>query len=366
MRRSAAFLMIVVLLVPLFLVGPSLDACSTFVIKDGERLVFGRNYDWGVGVGLVMVNKRNMAKTALIAPTDKPARWISKFGSITFNQYGRELPMGGMNEAGLVVEVMWMNKTKYPAPDERTALRELGWVQYQLDNCKSVSEVIATDSKIRITGDSAPIHFLVCDESGAVAAVEFLEGKMKVHEADTLPVTALTNNTYAESIQYAKLYEGLGGKRPVENTTSSLDRFVQAGDRAMRYRSMKNIDIIDYAFGTLKIVSQGDFTRWSIVYDVKNRAIRFRTREAPAIKSLDFKAFDFSGTTPCRVLEIDTKKPGDAAAAFVDYTTEINKKLVYESWKKTSFLKGTPDAVLDMLAAYPKTIKCVEDAAENK
>lgn len=53
------------------------------------------------------------------------------------------------------------------------------------------------------------------------------------------------------------------------------------------------------------------------------------------------------------------------AAAFVDYTTEINKKLIYDSWKNTSSLMGMPDAILDMPAAYPKTIKCVEEAVEK-
>ena len=36
----------------------------------------------------------------------QPARWTSKFGSVTFNQYGKDNPMGGVNERGLVIEVM--------------------------------------------------------------------------------------------------------------------------------------------------------------------------------------------------------------------------------------------------------------------
>ena len=81
-------------------------ACTTFCIDDGEKLVFGRNYDWGIGVGLVMVNKRGLSKTALLfSPTEVPARWVSKYGSVTFNQYGREFPTGGINEKGLVPEL---------------------------------------------------------------------------------------------------------------------------------------------------------------------------------------------------------------------------------------------------------------------
>ncbi len=36
------------------------DACTTFCLKRGPQAVFGKNYDWSVGDGLVMVNKRGV------------------------------------------------------------------------------------------------------------------------------------------------------------------------------------------------------------------------------------------------------------------------------------------------------------------
>ena len=78
-------------------------ACTTFCMDVSGRVVFGANYDWDTGVGLAMVNKRSVAKMAL---TGRPARWTSRFASITFNQYGRDFPTGGMNEAGLVIALM--------------------------------------------------------------------------------------------------------------------------------------------------------------------------------------------------------------------------------------------------------------------
>mgnify|MGYP002750920396 CR=1 FL=1 len=66
---------------------PHLEACTTFVLKDRDRLVFGRNYDWDVSEALILTNKRDVAKYAYT--TDNPARWVSRYGSITFNQYGR-------------------------------------------------------------------------------------------------------------------------------------------------------------------------------------------------------------------------------------------------------------------------------------
>jgi Penicillin V acylase and related amidases len=53
----------------------------------------------------------------MIQPPEKPIEWISKYGSITFNQSGREFPHGGINEKGLVIEQMWLDEAAYPEMD---------------------------------------------------------------------------------------------------------------------------------------------------------------------------------------------------------------------------------------------------------
>jgi len=358
LKRSFIQILILFMLVPIFSHGSILDACTTFCLNDGEQLVFGRNYDWGIGVGLVIVNKKGLAKTAFIPPLEAPAKWTSNYGSITFNQYGRELPMGGMNEAGLVVELMWLQDTQYPERDERPVLRELMWIQYQLDCCKSVDEVIASDSDIRITQDSTPIHFLICDQAGNVAVIEFLEGKMVVHKTENLPYTALANSTYEKSLNYLKRFKGFGGDEVYSSESSdSLDRFAQAVIGNREYRKDSCGKATDHAFKILEDVSQGPFTKWSIVYDIKNRAIQFKTLKSSKIKNLNLKDFDFSCETPCRILDINTEETGDVHACFEDYTQEINKKLIYDAWKNTSFLKDTPELILNMLSSFPESFK---------
>ena len=78
-------------------------ACSTFVLKSNHLQVYGRNYDWDLDDALVIVNKRGCIKKSADRPGEKGERaiWTVKYGSVTFNQYGREFPMGGMNEVGL-------------------------------------------------------------------------------------------------------------------------------------------------------------------------------------------------------------------------------------------------------------------------
>ena len=52
----------------LFFLSFDTTACTTFCLQDGDRVVFGRNFDFQVGYGHLLVNKRNMRKSALIRP----------------------------------------------------------------------------------------------------------------------------------------------------------------------------------------------------------------------------------------------------------------------------------------------------------
>jgi len=207
-------------------------SCSTFRIDHDNRFYFGRNYDWMVGDALLVVNKRGVKKTAYLSSDYEeasPAVWTSKYGSVTFNQYGCGFPSDGINEAGLVVGGMLLPGTLYPATDSRPGITYSQWKQYQLDNHSTVDEVIASDSKIRILRykyiTTLGGHFLVSDKSGKCAVIEFLEGKMVVYTGDTMPVMALTNSRYAESLDYWKK-----GVAPEFDKWKSFTRFILAAD----------------------------------------------------------------------------------------------------------------------------------------
>jgi choloylglycine hydrolase len=108
------FLSGIIFLIVFFNAAQSGEACSTFQLQHGKHLVVGKNFDFHTDIGMVIINKRNVAKTALLSPWENPARWVSKYGSITFNQVGREFPFSGINEAGLIVEIMWLDESQYP------------------------------------------------------------------------------------------------------------------------------------------------------------------------------------------------------------------------------------------------------------
>src|SRR6185436_5023481 len=308
----------------LLLIATAGDACTTFC----TRGLFGRNYDFEIGDGIVVVNKRGMSKES---NTGAPAKWTSRFGSVTFNQFGRDNPTGGMNEKGLVVELMWLNETRYPAADARPELGTLEWIQYQLDTAATVAEVIASASKVRITERGAPLHYLVADPSGDVAAIEFLDGKLVVHRGRTLPVAALANNPYASSLTAMR-----GG---------AADRFARVG------HGLDGVTTVAGAFAVLDRVAQPT-TRWSIVYDLRNRAVSWRTAVNREPRSLRFAALDFTCATPVQVADIDT------APRFRDYTRAQNLALVQRSIRRTSFLRDTPDAEIVESARWPERSVC--------
>ena len=324
-------------------------ACTTFCFQSQGTRVFGKNYDWNVGDGLVIVNKRGVAKTALTE--ENPARWTSDYGSVTFNQYGREFPSGGINEKGLVVELMWLDETVYPEPDRRVALPTLQWIQFQLDNSATVDDVVASDAQVRISAASARIHFLIADAAGAVATIEYINGRMVAHRGDDLPYPVLTNDMYQVSVTYAR---GIDAAKPL--TTSSLDRFARAS-RGLESAS-KQQNVVDQAFALLDDVAQKDYTQWSIVYDIGAKRVYFRTRLRRDVRFVDLNTLDFSCRTPVRVVDVNAAYKGDLSKRLVDYSSDKNRKLVRTAFAETEFLRDTPPQQVDALASYPDLTSC--------
>ncbi len=332
--------------------------CTTFCLRDEGRILFGKNYDWNVGDGLLVVNKRGVARKADVKGS--AADWVSRFGSVTFNQYGRDFPSGGMNEAGLVIELMWLEGSRFPEADARPAVDVLQWIQYNLDNHTTVAEVLASDRKVRVAGP-VPLHYLVADAKGQVATVEFLDGKLVAHAGDKLPVPALTNSTYAESLSYQR--ELAAEKKAVPGGPGSLVRFARAAERVRGFDA-KGGDSVRYAFDTLAGVAQPGYTQWSIVYEIDRGRIHFRTKDQPKIRTVSLKELDFRCASPVRVLDLQADLAGDVTAKLVPYSREINHKAVSAAFHKTPFLASVPEQEIGRVARYPEGATCQRSGAQ--
>lgn len=346
------FILIVLIVASFF----TATACTTFIIHHNGELIFGRNYDWVTDAGLVCTNQRGLYKTSYKMADGETISWIAKYGSITFNQYGKEFPTGGMNEKGLVVELMWLDETKYPGADKRPSISVLQWIQYQLDNCATIEEVIATDKHLRITTTSAPLHYLVADANGNAATIEFLDGKLNVHKGDDLPFPVLTNSTYQESKLSATPKSGSNYESFQNN---SIERFAKACRMVQQFTENKiRIPVVDYAFSILDNVSQGEHTKWSIVYDLKNKIIRFKTKSFTTVKTITFSAFNFSCSVSSKAYDMNQAGKNDVSKSFKNFTPALNRsvleKAIQESAREVPISENTRENML----SYAEKSQC--------
>lgn len=328
--------------------------CTTFCLKNKGEVLFGKNYDWSIGDGMIFVNKRGISKISSLESEKNVAKWVSKYGSITFNQYGWEQPSGGMNETGVVIDLMWLDDTKYPKPDERPAIDVLEWIQYQLDTSATTAEVIRNAESVRIAS-RINLHYMVQDKAGNAATIEFLDGKLVAHTGIELPVATLTNDTYARSMRYAAANDPAAAR-----SVSSLDRFVRASTRTKQFsnRPLAEKEAIDYAFETLTIAAQPGHTQWSIVYDQKRMKIHFHTKNRPEIKTVDLHYFDYGCVSPVMLFDLNSVAAGDVTPLFKQYSRTANRDLIQRSFNGTEFLQKVPDEARDAMAEFPEKFTC--------
>lgn len=330
---------------------PPLAACTSFRLKNGAGWLMAKSYDWHTRDGLLLVNQRGARKTAFVAGSRRAATWVSRYASLTFNQYGRELPLGGINEAGVAVEVLWLGATQLPSLEaNKPTLNELQLIQYLLDTSGTLPELLANLRKVQVQRAYAPVHYFACDASGRCAAIEYLQGALVVNGGATLLAPVLTNNTYSSSLVFLSGYNALGR---VPESQSSIDRFV----RVSRGVSKKTTgDATTRAFELLASVRTGSYTKWQIVYNLATKEVLFRLpgetrtlRVRLAGRALrcgaPTQAMDLIGT-------IDPLRPRQ----WQPWRTELNRRLVRRSFARLR-APITPER-LESLITYPSTIHC--------
>jgi len=293
--------------------------CTSFCLDADDHCVFGTNMDNSLESGYLFVNKRHVLKTTWDpSASAEYARWISRYGSVTVNFVSYQMVWSGMNEAGLMISTMSLNKSQGPNPDERLPFQSPFWMQYQLDTHSTVEQVIASGSSIRLP-ESQVDHYLVCDRTGACAVIEFLEGRKVHYSGESLLVKVLTNSTYEISLQARdEIHQGGG-----EGYGNSIWRFVTAADRLAQFAPSNAEEAVEYVFDTLATVSRED-TVWSFVYDPANLSVYFRSNNNSRIRNLNFADLDFSCRTPVRLLDVHANVSGDISDDLVDYSHAVS------------------------------------------
>lgn len=324
------------------------EHCSALVIDNEGAGIFGANFDhtW-TDEGLVFVNKRGVVKSSTNGGVGTGrAYWTSRYASVTFNLVGFGYPWGGMNEAGLSISTMSLAETQQPPPDDRPVLDNGEWVQYILDTCATVDDVIATDADVRIVTVD---HYLVGDRFGDAATIEFLGGRMVVHSGPDLPVAALTNNTYDDLIT---VWEWLRDGGSYSGLTSSFRRFCLVADRVVGFQPTTVAEAIAYAFDTLHMVRGERFssspTNWRLVFDTENLRAYFLTIRNNKVRWVDLNSQQLRCGTPVQMMDIHDGGGGDVAGEMIDYNHALNR-VHFERFLSTWGINLPPESITWLL-----------------
>ncbi len=210
------------------------QACTrALYVGEGNLVITGRSMDWAEDMRTnLWVFPRGIARDGA-AGANSP-KWVSKYGSIIASGYDIG-STDGMNEAGLVANLLYLAESDYGQPDARPAMSISLWAQYVLDNFRTVDEAVAalSNDSFRVAGAAAPngmaaqLHLSISDASGDSAIFEYIGGKLVVHHGRQY--TVMTNSpSFDQQLAINAYWAGIGGANFLPGTYQAADRFARA------------------------------------------------------------------------------------------------------------------------------------------
>ena len=345
MRRTTmlkARTAILALAVSCMALAPVAEACTRFVyLGPNDNVITARSMDWKLDVATnLWVFPRGMERNGEVGPNS--LKWTSKYGSVIATGYDVSTT-DGMNERGLVANVLWLVESEYPKFDQsKPGLTIAAWAQYVLDNFATVEEAVADLAKepFTIVSDSVPgeerlttLHLSISDASGDSAIIEYIDGKQVIHHDRAYQV--MTNSpTFDQQLALNSYWKEIGGTVMLPGTNRASDRFARASfyvnaipkaedpNRALAsvFSVIRNVSV---PFGiTTPDEPNISSTRWRTVADHKRGLYFFESALTPNTFWVDLKKIDFAPETG-KVLKLDLGKDqdhtysGDATADFV-------------------------------------------------
>jgi len=305
--------------------------CSAFLLTGEGYCVIGFNENWKPMPGIMVINKRDIQKeslswkklTTMEKADEKTVCWRSKYGSVSFNLLGADLPCYGVNEKGLFVVELALDNTFSKPDSSKASMFWAQWIQYQLDNYATVKEVInnlkcapVIDWWPHFTGS----HFFVADKEGNTAAIELIDGKIQVSSGNRMPVPVLCNDPYQSELARVKEYRFMNGEKAFDIYSQKWeDRFAKATCMIKSYNPA--VSPVAYSWQVLDSIKPGN---WQIVADLKNGIIYFRSDLGKEIKRLDMAKCKFDLSLPVMFMDINSGREGNVNDCLTELTPELN------------------------------------------
>lgn len=308
--------------------------CTVFSLDHNGGRYIARSFDWDYGDGVVLVNPRGMNKSSLLFDEALiPMSWTSKYGSVTLNQAADEFPMSGMNEVGLTIDVLVLEKSKFPKKFTKPVLNEVQWIQFLLDTAANVAEAQAQAEKVQISPFAEKVHYMICDASSTCAVFEYLNGVMVVSQYNREQKQIIANDKFSETIDYNKMTA-----RP------------KAAYDHLR-TPVGTIQPIQYMLNGLEKVKLPS-TQWQMVYSVQDRTISFRNRnQNRTLKTIDLKKMNFDCLSTKAYIDIHSGETGDISGLLTTYPRSRNDELLMQ-------VLPVPEQLLPIVNDFYGTLSC--------
>lgn len=306
------------------LVPPAAEACTRFVYHGvTDEVITARSMDWKLDIGTnLWVFPRGMKRSGEAGPNS--VQWTSKYGSVIASGYDISTT-DGMNEAGLVANVLWLVESTYPDYDGKTpGLTIAAWAQYVLDNFATVQEAVDTlaTAPFTVVTDSVPgeerlatLHLSLSDASGDSAIIEYVDGKQVIHHSRDYQV--MTNSpTFEKQLALNEYWKQIGGTVMLPGTNRASDRFARASFYVNAIpKSEDPVEAIASAFSVIRNLSVPfgittadqpniSSTRWRTVSDHKRKLYFFESALTPNVFWVDPSKVDFTEQTG-KVMKLD-------------------------------------------------------------
>lgn len=333
------------LITSLFLVAISLQyntigACTRVVYKGvNNTILTARSMDWKEDSrSNLWIFPRGMERNGEIGRN--PLKWTSKYGSVITAAYDI-CSTDGMNEEGLVANLLWLAESEYPAWDgQKPGLSIAAWVQYILDNFATVNEAVTAmeQRNFEVVSDMMPdgsrmatLHLSISDASGDNAIFEYINGKLNIHHDQSYQV--MTNSPiFEKQLALNDYWQSIGGLTFLPGTNRAADRFVRASYYINVIPKAEDIrTAVASVFSVIRNTSVPfgistpnepniSSTIWRTVSDQKNKVYYFESSLYPNVIWVNFKDVNFSKGAPVKKLNLvdGNNYNGSAAKDFKD------------------------------------------------
>ena len=298
------------------------SACSRILSNtNGQANVVARTMDlYRSDAAKMVVYPRGLERVSKTGD-GKPFTWASKLGSVAVTSFGAAAS-DGMNEKGLVANLLYLGDTRYEPRDSRPGLSNLLWAQYVLDNFASVKEAVEGLKDVQIVpvaldGKQWPLHLAISDAEGDSAIVEFVDGRMVVHQGKEF--TVMTNEPPLETqLKNLRNYKSFGGLRPMPGDIDPENRFVRAASYLKTLPPARSVpEAIAGAQSIARTVavppgakdtSGGGAedawpTLWFTLADSTNKTYFFHSASSPNLYWVDLTKIDFGSKASERAID---------------------------------------------------------------